>query len=90
VGSERTNGRMIEARSAAGLSTYLKYQKKRIQRYRYYAVLEYTEHLKYTPVSVSEGGSIPEPFNLNDVTVWSDLICKFVCQRFRSRSEWYF
>jgi hypothetical protein len=36
--------------------------------------------LNDTPVSVSGGGSIPEPFNLNDVTVWSDLICKFVCQ----------
>lgn len=31
-------------------------------------------------MSVSGGGSIPEPFSLNDVTVWSDLICKFVCQ----------
>lgn len=36
--------------------------------------------MKFTSVSISGGGSIPEPFNINDVTVWSDLICKFVCQ----------
>ncbi|MGH9982774.1 MAG: hypothetical protein ACRD8W_02315 [Nitrososphaeraceae archaeon] len=27
------------------------------------------------------GLPIPKPFNENDVTIWSDLICKFVCLR---------
>ena len=40
--------------------------------------------LNYTPVSDSVRGSIPEPFNLNDVTVWCDLLCKYVCQNFRA------
>jgi hypothetical protein len=30
-------------------------------------------------MSVSGEGSIPRPFNANDVTIWTDLICKFMC-----------
>jgi hypothetical protein len=30
-------------------------------------------------ISVSAGGPIPEPFNANDVTIWIDLIRKFMC-----------
>jgi hypothetical protein len=35
--------------------------------------------LDHIPISVSEEGSIPAPFNANDVTIWTDLICKFMC-----------
>ena len=36
--------------------------------------------MKYIPFSISGEQSIPEPFNENDVMIWNDLICKFVCQ----------
>jgi hypothetical protein len=36
--------------------------------------------MDHIPISVSGGKSIPDPFNENDVTVWTALICKYLCQ----------
>lgn len=44
--------------------------------------------MKHSSVSVSGGGSIPEPFNLNDVTIWSDLICKYACQNLETSFDY--
>lgn len=31
--------------------------------------------------------SIPSPFNTNDVTIWTDLICKFTCQHINTQFD---
>jgi hypothetical protein len=43
--------------------------------------------LDHIPISVSGEGSVPTPFNANDVTIWTDLICKFMCHNLYSHFD---
>ncbi|MDQ6862874.1 MAG: hypothetical protein M3044_03535 [Thermoproteota archaeon] len=43
--------------------------------------------MDHIPISISGEGSIPRPFNANDVTIWTDLICKFMCHNINTHFD---